>query len=597
MDLVIVFIILAAALVLFTTEVIAVDLTAILILAALVATGVLTAQEGVAGFSNPAPITVAAVLVLSAGLIKTGAVVRLGSRLSRLGGSGEIGQMTVVLLTVGVLSAFINNTAAVAMFIPMVVGLAKDRHISPSKLLMPMSFAGILGGLCTYIGTSTNIIVGSILEEHGYAPFRMFEFSRLGILLLAFGVVYLLVLGRKLLPARRTEDALTDDYRLRDYLTELVVRPNSRLIGKTLKQSNLSTAQDVEVLDIRRAGHRLSSILLDIKLAAGDVLIVKGNIENILRTREIEGLDIHPEVKLGDQDLKSADVGLAEGVISPRSSLVGKTLVEADFRKRFQATVLAIRRHGGQIREKLGRVVLHVGDTLLIQGRRDRLQSLKESPDFLLIMEDLPTPRYRKRKMTAAVLIFLTVIVVAALNVMPIMVAAVLGAVAMIVTRCLTIQEAYAAIDWRIIMLIAGTLSLGKALEKTGGATLIAERLIDLVGPHGPVAVLAALFLLTVLMTEMMSNSATAALLTPIALSIGHTLEADPRPFAVCVAFAASASFLSPIGYQTNTLVYGPGGYRFTDYARVGLPITLVTWLLATLLIPAFWPFEASQVP
>ncbi len=586
-----VFIILGIAVILFVTELLPIDVTSLLIVAALVATGVLTPQEGVAGFSNPAPITIAAMLVLSAGLIKTGAVVRLGTRISSLGGRSEVGQLSVILIATGLLSAFINNTAAVAMFIPITLGIARDRKISPSKLLIPVSFAGILGGLCTYVGTSTNIIVSSILADHGQAPFKMFEFSKLGALFLVLGIAYLLMFGRRLLPARRTQEALTDDYHLREYLTELVIQPKSRLIGKTLKQSNLSLANDIEVLDIRRNKQRLDALLHEIVLERDDLLIVKGNIDNIMRVRHVEGLEIHPEVKLSDADLESSDIALAEGVISTASGLIGKTLKQADFRKRFQATVLAVRRHGGDMREKLGRVRLQMGDTLLIQGRKDRLQSLRESRDFMLIMEDQSTPRYRKRKMTASVLIFLGVVLAAAVDFAPIMVASLVGALMMVLTRCITIQEAYEAIDMRIVMLIAGTLSLGLALQKTGGAELIAQKLIAIVGPYGPVAVLSALYLLTMIATELMSNNATAALLTPIALSLAAGLGVDPRPFAFCIAFAASASFLSPIGYQTNTLVYGPGGYKFTDYMRVGLPISLTVWILATLLIPVIWPF------
>lgn len=592
MELLIVFIVFGGALILFATELIPIDLTALLILGSLIATGVLTPQQGVAGFSNPAPVTIAAVLVLSAGLMRTGAVVTIGSRLANVGGSSQTMQMAVILIVVGVLSAFINNTAAVAMSIPIVLGIARDKGISPSKLLIPVSFAGILGGLCTYIGTSTNIIVGSILEERGHQPFRMFEFSPLGVLFLVGGLTYLLLVGQRLLPERRGgHETLTDDYQLREYLTELVIRANSRLAGKTLRRSKLANSQDIEVLEIRRDGERIGPLLYELSLAVGDVLIVKGNIDNIMRVRQAEGLEIHPEVKLSVQDLESPDVVLAEGVIATGSNLIGKTLIAADFRKRFQATVLAIRRHGGDIREKLGNVRLQFGDTLLIQGRRDRLQSLRESRDFMLLMEDTSMPRFRKRKMTIAILILVSVVAMAAFKVMPIMVAALLGALAMVLTRCLTIQESYEAVDWRIIMLIAGTLSLGKALETTGGAKLLADHLVNFVGPYGPQAVLAALYLATMLMTEMMSNNATAALMTPIALSVAQSLGTDVRPFAFCIAFAASASFLSPIGYQTNTLVYGPGGYKFTDFFRVGWPVSLMVWVLATLLIPVLWPF------
>lgn len=591
MEMMIVLLILLAALVLFVTELIPIDLTALLIMGSLIATGILTPGEGVSGFSNPAPVTVAAVLVLSAGLIRTGFINKLGVRIARLGGSSEVGLLTVIVLVVGLLSGFINNTAAVAMFLPLVLGIAREKKIRPSRLLMPLSFAGIFGGVVTYIGTSTNIIVGSIVERSGLAPFRMFEFTKLGVIFLVIGTVYLLTVGRKLLPLRRGEESLTEGYRLQEYLTELVIHQGSPLIGKTLQESQLSQTLDIEVLEIVRGEQRLWSLLQEVRLQENDILIVKGNARDILKVRESEGLEILAEVKLKDRDLESQDVALAEAVISPGSSLVGLTLKQADFRRRYQATVLAIRRHGGQIREKLGNVRLYFGDTLLVQGRKERLQSLKQDPDFLLIMEDLAAPEFRKGKIPLAVLIFIGVVAAAAFNLTPIMVAALFGALLMVLTRCLTVQEAYQSVDWKIIMLIAGTLSLGLALEKTGTAELIANRVVQWVGPYGPVAVLSALYLLTSVMTEMMSNNASAALLTPIAISIAGGLGVNPRPFAFCIAFAASASFLTPIGYQTNTLVYGPGGYKFTDYIRVGGPLNLINWIAASLLIPVFWPF------
>ncbi len=591
MDLVIVFTVLALALVLFVREILPIDVTALLILVILVATGVLTPEEGVRGFSNPAPITVAAVLVLSAGLMRTGVVAKIGAAISRLGGSSELAQMAVILISVGVLSAFINNTAAVAMFIPITLGIARDRKISPSKLLIPLSFAGILGGICTYVGTSTNIIIGSILEEDGHAPFRMFEFTPLGGLFLVLGIIYLLFLGRHILPARRKDEDLTSDYRVRDYLTELVIQPRSRLIGKALKETQLSSADDIQILEVRRGEEVFDPLLAEIELAEGDAMTAQGNIDKIVRVQEREGFAIRPKVKFSDDDLQSTDVMLAECVVSAGSGLIDKSLGQIDFRKRFQATVLAIRRHGGEIREQLGQVKLQFGDTLLIQGRRDRLQSLRGSQEFVLIVEDQTLPHYRRSKMVLAVGIFATVITLATLGVFPIMVAAILGAVGMVLTRCITIQESYEAIDFRIVFLIAGTLSMGLALHKTGGAELIAQQMIRIIGPFGPYAVLAALYLLTMVLTELMSNNATAALLTPIALEIAHGIGADARPFAFCIAFAASASFLSPIGYQTNTLVYGPGGYLFTDYLRVGWPISLCLWGLSTLLIPILWPF------
>ena len=584
--------ILLLALVLFVTELVPIDLTALLVVGLLILTGVLTPGEGFSGFSHPAPVTVAAMLVLSAGLIRTGAVARLGQRVSALGGSSEFTQLVVIIPVIALLSAFISNTAAVAMFIPLVLNIAREKKLSPSKMLLPLSYAAILGGACTYIGTSTNIIVGTIYAARERPPFQMFEFSGLGLVLLGLGAVYMLAIGQRKLPYRPTEASLTEGYRLREYLTELLIRQDSPLLDKTLSETDFSRLLDIEVLEIQRGREKLRLFLQDIRLKGGDILIVKGNLDNILKVRDTEGVDILADVKLSDRDLKSEDITLAEAVISPESSLIGLTLKEANFRQRYQATALAIRRHGSQIRDKLGRVRLRVGDMLLVQVRKQILGNLRQDSDFMLILEESQGSDFRFSKLPIAVLIFLGVIAAAASQRLPIALAALFGAVLMVLARCITLRQAYLAVDWRIVILIGGTLALGTAMEKTGTANAIADSLVGWSGALGPVALIAVLYLLTMGLTELMSNNATAALLTPIAISIAHQGGWDPRPFAFCVAFAASCSFLTPIGYQTNTMVYGPGGYRFTDYFKVGAWLSLISWLAATLLIPRIWPFD-----
>ena len=592
METLIVSAILLLALVLFVTELVPIDLTALLVVGLLILTQVLTPAEGFSGFSHPAPVTVAAMLVLSTGLIRTGAVAKLGQKVSALGGSSEVSQLAVIFPVVALLSAFISNTAAVAMFLPLVLNIAREKKLSPSKLLLPLSYAAILGGACTYIGTSTNIIVGTIFAAGTHPPLQMFEFSGLGLVLLTLGAVYMLAIGQRNLPYRPTEASLTEGYRLREYLTELVIRSDSPLLDKTLRETDFSQMLDIEVLEIQRGRQKLRLFLQEIRLKSDDILIVKGNLENILKIRDTEGVDILAEAKLSDRDLKSEDITLAEAVISPDSSLIGRTLKEANFRQRYQATALAIRRHASQIRDKLGRVRLRMGDMLLVQVRKEVLGNLRQDSDFLLILEESQSSDFRLSKLPIAVLIFLGVIAAAASQKLPIELAALFGALLMVFTRCITLREAYRAVDWRIVILIGGTLSLGTAMEKTGTATAIAESLVGWSGTLGPVALIAVLYLVTMGMTEIMSNNATAALLTPIAISIAHHGGWDPRPFAFCVAFAASCSFLTPIGYQTNTMVYGPGGYRFTDYFKVGAWLSLISWLTATLLIPRIWPFS-----
>ena len=530
--------ILLLALILFVTELVPIDLTALLVVGLLILTGVLTPAEGFSGFSHPAPVTVA------------------------------------------------------AMFIPLVLNIAREKKLSPSKMLLPVSYAAILGGACTYIGTSPNIIVGTIYIAAEHSPLHMFEFSGLGLVLLGLGAIYMLAVGQRNLPYRPTEASLTEGYRLREYLTELVIRSDSPLLDKTLRETNFSQQLDIEVLEIQRGQQKLLLFLQEIQLRKSDILIVKGNLENILKIRDTEGVDILADVKLSDHDLKSEDITLAEAVISPESSLIGRTLKEANFRQRYQATTLAIRRHGSQIRDKLGRLRLRVGDMLLVQVRKGVLSNLRQDSDFMLILEESQSSDFRFSKLPIAILIFLGVIAAAAFQKLDIALAALLGALLMVFTRCITLRQAYLAVDWRIVILIGGTLSLGTAMEKTGTANTIADSLVGWSGALGPVALIAVLYLITMGMTEIMSNNATAALLTPIAISIAHHGGWDPRPFAFCVAFAASCSFLTPIGYQTNTMVYGPGGYRFTDYFKVGAGLSFISWLAATLLIPLIWPFN-----
>ena len=441
METLIVSAILLLALVLFATELVPIDLTALLVVGALILTEVLTPAEGFSGFSHPAPVTVAAMLVLSAGLIRTGAVAKLGQKVSEMGGRSEFSQLAVIIPVIAVLSAFISNTAAVAMFIPLVLNIAREKNLSPSKMLLPLSYAAILGGACTYFGTSTNIIVGTIYADGGLPPLQMFEFTSLGLVLLGLGAVYMLTIGQRNLPYRPTEASLTEGYRLREYLTELVIRADSPLLDKTLRETDFSRLLGIEVLEIQRGNHKLRLFLQEIRLRASDILIVKGNLEKILKIRDTQGVDILAEVKLSDRDLKSEDVTLAEAVISPDSFLIGRTLKEANFRQRYQATALAIRRHGSQIRDKLVRVRLQVGDMLLVQVRKGVLGNLRHDSDFMLILEESQGSDFRFSKLPIAVLIFLGVIAAVASQRLPIELAALFGAVLMVLTRCITLRQ------------------------------------------------------------------------------------------------------------------------------------------------------------
>ncbi len=589
-EIVLVLAILAGAVACFVTERLPVDLVALLVLAALFASRILTPEQAISGFSSPATVTVAAMFVLSAGLARTGFANLLGQQLAKVGRRGLIPALLAMMALIGVISAFINNTAAVAVFLPVVIGMARDTGLSPSKLLIPLSFASMFGGVCTLIGSSTNILVSSIATQHGQPPFGMFELAPLGLVLFAVGGLYMLTAGVRLIPDRRAGADAMQSYGMGEYLTEILVLPESPAVGRPLRESPLVRDLDLDILEIQRGGRRLPAPGAETVLEADDLLRVRCDIEKIRRAEKKEGIVLKSGLKWRDEDLQSSEAALLEAVIAPGSALVGKTLKEAGFRQMYGGTALAIRHRGEVMRERLATTRLRAGDVLLVEVRRDRMAALQRNPAFLVVSEvGLDEPR--QGKLLLALAIVAGTVAAATLGVLPIVGSAILGAILLVLTRCLTLDEAYQAIEWRIVFLLGGILPLGLALETTGAARLLSALLVDTLGAWGPVALVSAFYLLTSLLTEMMSNNATAALLAPIAISTAAALGVDARPFLMAVTFAASASFMTPVGYQTNTMIYGPGHYRFADFLRVGAPLNLLFWLLATLLIPRFWSF------
>ncbi|HEX5646009.1 MAG TPA: SLC13 family permease [Nitrospira sp.] len=582
-----------SAVILFVTEKLPVDVVALVIIVVLLLGGIITPEEGLAGFSNPATVTVGAMLILSAGLFKSGALNLLGAGLNKLSRRGIAVMLLAVMILIGTISAFINNTAAVAMLMPVVIGMARETRVSPSKLLMPLSFASMFGGVCTLIGTSTNILVSSIAERYGQPGLGMFEMAPLGLVFFAAGTVYMLTVGLRLIPDRRTTGDLTQHFSMDDYLTEIVLLPEARSVGTTIADCPLVQEIELDILEVRRGAGRLLSPDPFTILQAGDVLLVRCNVAQIKRLQERVGIALKPEVQWQDKDLESGHTQLMEAVVAPYSVLDGRSLKGIRFRDNFGATVLAVRHHGKVVHDNLNTRTLRGGDVLLLKVRRDSLARLRDSPAFVMI-SDVGLPTFRTQKLLTALAIVAGVVSVAALNIVPIVVSAITGCVLLVLTGCLTMQEAYSAVEWRIIFLLAGVLTLGVALEKTGTALLLSNWLIATVGIWGPVALVSALYLVTSLLTETMSNNATAALLAPIAISAAQSMGLDPRPFLMAITFAASASFMTPVGYQTNTLIYGPGRYAFTDFLRVGTPLNILFWLLATVLIPVFWPFHPA---
>ncbi len=600
MEMVLVLFLVALTFVLFIRQRLPVELVSLLVLGAMLlisavgpAMGWIAAEkwistsEALSGFSNSAVVTVAAMFVLSFGLEKTGALGGLGRALVRLGRNQTL-LLVVMMVVVGVVSAFVNNTAAVAVFLPLVLTVCVRRKLSPSRLLIPLSFASQFGGVCTLIGTSTNLLVSSISAKAGLGAFTMFEFSRLGLILMAAGMLYLLVAGRWLLPVRRG-DNLTETYDLREYVTEVCVVAGSPLIGKTVTETRLGEKHDIIVLEILRQEKKIWSPH-DAQLQEGDVLLVRGKIQGLIEIRGREGLQIAPEFKLKDETLSSEDVTLVEALVAPRSRLAGRTLGESFFRWRYDAIVLALQRQGQVLRQQLSVIRLRFGDALLLLLRKNSIPRLRANDD-LIVLSEVDAPSLRTGRALRALVIVGLVVGLAALNVMPILVSAVAGAVAMILSRCLTTEQAFQAIDWQVIFLLAGVLPLGLALERSGAAGFLAQNTLGHVGRFGPVVVLAVLYLLTAVLTEFMSNNAAAVLLAPIAISTAFALGVDPKPFLMAVTFAASTSFATPVGYQTNTMVYGAGGYRFGDFTKIGVPLNLIFWLLAIYFIPKFWSF------
>lgn len=579
--------ILFGAVLLFISEKFPIDLVALMVLASLLVFGLVTPEQGISGFSNPATVTVAAMFILSAGLQKTGAVSAFGRLLVRLG-RNEFLALVIVMATVGLMSAFINNTAAVAVFIPLVLAVAARRKIAASRLLIPLSYASQFGGVCTLIGTSTNLLVSAISDQAGFGAFSMFEFSRLGLIYFVVGVLYFLLFGRWLLP-HRTSQELTEAFQLGEYITEMRVEDDSPLVGKTVRETRLGADHDVTVVRLLHDKRKIWAPLLQ-PLDKGDVLLVRGKVKDLMELKASTGLELNAEFKLQGEELQAGDLMLVQALVAPHSRVIGHTLKELDFRNRYNALVLAIQRRGETIREKLNSVPLGLGDALLIQAPREAIEQLRKNDDFIVLGE-IEEPSLRKKKVPLVLGIVAFVVVLATVNVMPILVTALLGCIVMVLTRCISLEEAYQAIDWQVIFLLAGILPLGIALQETGAARLIADQAIGLVGNMGPIAVLAVLYLITAILTESMSNNASAVLLAPIAIATAVNLNLDPKPFLMAVTFAASTSFATPVGYQTNTMIYNPGGYKYLDFVRVGVPLNIIFWILAVVFIPRFWSF------
>jgi di/tricarboxylate transporter len=778
LEILIVLTILSIAIVLFITEWVRMDVVALLVLGSLALVGLVTPAEALSGFSNPAVVTVWAVLILSGGLARTGVAGLIGRRLMRLAGDSEIRLMVIIMLTVGILSGFMNTIGVVSLFLPVVVDIARRTKQPPAKLLMPLAYAALLGGLNTLIGTPPNILISEALKEASLQPFKMFEYTPVGISVLLTGTLYMALVGRRLLPSRdparefaekrdtdykalydmsermmllhlpadsilhgktlaesrlgsvlglnvvsvirngrtllspessfvlQSEDRLMvgghpdkfdelhrkepfivekegftverlisadvqlvearlsagssligqtlrqvgfrhaynvivlailregipfrtnlenipllgddllllqarseqleelkdepdliispstslHDFKLDERLMVVHVPDDSNLVGKSLIESHLGDSYGLGVLGILRGGETNLIPSPQEELQGGDTLLVKGKKSDLLLIEGLQSLDVETQPTPNLGDLESEEIGLVEAVLSPHTTLAGKTLHELNFRFKYGLTVLAIWREGRAYRSNLRDIKLRFGDALLLHGPRERLRILGSEPDFLVLTEEAQEAP-RLEKIPVALLVMGLVLVPAILGWLPIAISAIIGVALMIISRCLTMEEAYRFVEWKAIFLIAGMLPLGIAMQQSGAAQYLANGMIALIGDLGPVAVMAGFFLLAALASQVMPNPAVAVLLAPIALSTSSDLLISPYPLMMTVAVSASAAFLSPVGHAANVLVMGPGGYRFSDYVKVGLPLTIVTMLVALLVIPFFWSF------
>jgi len=490
-----------------------------------------------------------------------------------------------------VFSAFVNNTPIVVMMIPVTLGLSRAHGIAPSKLLIPISYASIMGGCCTLIGTSTNLVVSGMAEEAGLRPFGMFELAPVGVIMAIVGVIYLVLFGRRLLPERQTVTSSVSGGQIREFVTELVIREESPLIGQTLDETSLGTKSKLQFLQLIRGERIYWAPKQGPRLKARDIIIAKGPANEIFEAGRTSEVDLVPELAPDEAKVEARTKTLAEIVVAPGSRLEGASISEIGFRRHFNVAALAIERHGKhRERDKVVDTELRVGDVILVQGDAEAVEQLK-SEEGMILLEGVEGTVVIRHRAQVAVAIAAAVVLAATFSPLPVVTCALTGAMLMVLTGCLSARQLYRNVDLHTLVLIAGMVGLGAAASATGTAEYAATKLLNVIRPLGPVGILAAIYLFTNLVTEFLSNAAAAVLMAPLAISTAQQLDLSERPFLVAVAFAASAAFSTPVGYQTNTIVYGPGGYKFSDYTKVGAPLNIMFWILATLLIPVFWEF------
>lgn len=613
--------ILAFAILFFVTDWLRVDVVALIVVVTLMLAGLLTPAEAIAGFSNPIVLTIAALFVIGGAVLQTGLSATIGNQVLRIAGTNPTKLIITVMLTVALMSAFMSSTGTVAVLLPAVVSLAHSARISPSKLLIPLAYASLLGGALTLIGTPPNLVVSDLLRENGFEPFQFFDFTLVGGLLLVSGIAFMALMGRRLLPERvvlrdlarvETPKDIVNRYALPDNLFWLRVRQASDLIGKTVAESDFGRRFNVNIIELKRKPEgrtmvqvgearlvwqdtRVRGIKPDVDtiFQPNDLVLVQGAPDDVAHLAAHWNLGVQVAQPDADKSLMNQEVGLAEVLLPPESLLIGRTLVDAQFGSKFRLSVLGIRRPGVSEPLNLKTTPLRFGDILLVQGAWENILALRKQPQDFVVMgqpEALLGPAQRSKAPFAA-LILAGMLVVMIFDILPLTTASMLAGLLMILTGCLSIDEAYRYIDWKSIVLIAGMLPMSTMLERVGLVQVLAQNLTSLLGLYGPIAVLAGLFLGTALVTQLLSNTATSVLLAPLAMAAAQNLGVQPQAFLMAVGVAASMAFVTPVASPVNTLVMGAGNYRFGDYARVGLPMLLISTLVAILVLPLLWPF------
>ena len=589
-----VFVLLIAAIIAFVREKIAPELVALSLFVLVALTGLVPVRDAFAVFSTPAPITVAAMFVLSAALVRCGALDYLTMRIER---ASTLPYWVVIFLLVGLVafvSAWINNTPVVVVLVPVVLNLAKRMKLAPSKFLIPLSYASIMGGCCTLIGTSTNLLVSGILVERGQPGLQMFEIAWVGVPITIVGAIYLSLFGNRLLPAREMLTSILSEEERREYLTEAFVPSGSPLIGKSLRTAGLVKARGFRVIEIVRDGVAIHVDAASTELREGDRMVLACRPSGIAHARAIPGFDFTAEAGL--EQIAAHEGVVFEGAVAPHSEVIGRTINELNFRQRYRVVVLAVHRAGVNVREKLETLPLQMGDLLLMMGTEPAVNELRRGDDIILF-DRPPLPSVSLHKRIPLVLATIVGAVLGeTMDLVPIELGAIAGAVFLCLTGCIKPKEAYQSIEWNLIFLIFGMLALGLAMEKTGAAAWLAQNVVygveQVVSESArPFTILATVYLITLILTEILSNNAVAALMIPITLGIANEAGLQAQPFVIAVAVAASAAFATPIGYQTNMYVYGVGGYKFRDFLRIGLPLNVICFAVAMIVIPRVWSF------